>query len=229
MDGYGNLIAARLRKLAAARRTGVLPFTGDNDGAIYFSDGGVTGAECRRTPPGSGLEPGPGLEPATLAGPRRLPAIAGAVEPVVDAALELLSSDARYGKFRSASSGFAGSALPVDDLLAEVARRQRLLRQLAGVLGADTTVVRNPSMAADRIRVSALQWALLIRVGDGATPRDLAWQLGRSVFGTTIEVYRLLALRLLSAPGHSDGAWDLSFVQAVAIADKEGKANEQPA
>ena len=42
----------------------------------------------------------------------------------------------------------------------------------------------------------------------GADPRpggrdaaDLAWELSRSVFGTTAEAYRLLALRLLSAAG----------------------------
>jgi hypothetical protein len=33
------------------------------------------------------------------------------------------------------------------------------------------------------------------------TPRDLAWDLSRSVFGTTIEAYRLLARQLLSVAG----------------------------
>jgi hypothetical protein len=51
--------------------------------------------------------------------------------------------------------------------------------------------------------VSAPQWALLVRVGDGTTPRTLAMALGRSVFGTTIEVGRLLALGLLVVPGHA--------------------------
>jgi len=50
-------------------------------------------------------------------------------------------------------------------------------------------------------RVSAVQWALLIRVRHGSTPRDLAWDLSRSVFGTTIEAYRLLARQLLSVAG----------------------------
>ena len=51
--------------------------------------------------------------------------------------------------------------------------------------------------------MSAPQWALLVRTGDGSTPRTLAMALGRSVFGTTIEVYRLLALGLLVVPGHA--------------------------
>ena len=38
MDGYGNLIAARLRKLAVTRSTGTLPFTGGHDGAINLRD-----------------------------------------------------------------------------------------------------------------------------------------------------------------------------------------------
>jgi hypothetical protein len=51
--------------------------------------------------------------------------------------------------------------------------------------------------------VSASQWALLVRTGGGSTPRALALGLGRSVFGTTIEVYRLLALGMLVVPGHA--------------------------
>jgi hypothetical protein len=34
---------------------------------------------------------------------------------------------------------------------------------------------------------------------DGSTARALAWELRRSVFGMTIDVYRLMALRMLSA------------------------------
>ena len=217
MDGYGNLIATRLRKLAAARSTGMLPFTGDNDGAICFRDGRVVFARAKRTPGPSvpeGLEPAlaagrPGQaggwpDQASTAGPfGRLGALLAATEPTLDAALELLSSESRYGKFRPTEFlGFSPArSIPLEWLLAEVARRQRLLRQLSAVLTPDTTVVRNPQLSEPGIQVSARQWAVLIRVREGATPRDLAWELSRSVFGTTAEVYRLLALRLLSAAG----------------------------
>jgi hypothetical protein len=76
-----------------------------------------------------------------------------------------------------------------------------VLGQLSVVLSADTALARNPRIRPDTIRVSAVQWALLIRVRHGSTPRDLAWDLSRSVFGTTIEAYRLLARQLLSVAG----------------------------
>jgi len=215
VDGYGNLIAARLRKLAAARSTGMLPFPGDNDGALYFRDGNVIFAESKRTPglvPPDGLQPAPpdpGSPPAdpVLAGRPRLSgslaALLAVTEQTADAALELLSSESRFARFRSTRAlGFTTAAsLPVEWLLAEVTRRQRLLRQLSAILTPDTAVTRHPHLDVPGVQVSARQWALLIRVRDEATPRDLAWELGRSVFGTTAEVYRLIVLRLLSAAG----------------------------
>ena len=87
--------------------------------------------------------------------------------------------------------------------------------------------------------MSPLQWALLIRVRDGSTPRSLAWELGRSVFGTTLEIYRLLALRLLSSAGpraHRNGREPeygpatMSFVRAVsAEAVSHEKGGSMPA
>jgi hypothetical protein len=121
-------------------------------------------------------------------------------EPTVDAALELLSSESRLSKFRPSRTPPPGlmARIPAEGLLAEVARRQRLLKQLSAVITTDTAVARNRDMRSPSVQVSALQWALLIRVGDGSTPRGLAWELNRSVFGTTTEIYRLLALRLLA-------------------------------
>jgi hypothetical protein len=101
-------------------------------------------------------------------------------------------------------------------------RRQRVLGQLSAVLTADTALARNPHIRPDAIRVSALQWALLIRVRHGSTPRDLAWDLSRSVFGTTLEAYRLLARQLLSVTGPrpdgpEPGLAAMSFVRAVSV------------
>jgi len=221
VDGYGNLIAARLRKLAVARSTGMLPFSGDNDGAIYFKDGKIVFAESKRTPGlaiPEGLNPvPPGLpsaasadmaEAAEAASPppfSKLSTLMMVTEPTVDAALELLSSESRYTKFRAGTvlSFSPAFSMPLEWLLTEVARRQQLLGQLSAVLTPDTTVVRNPQLSVPGVLVSAGQWALLIRVRDGATPRGLAWELGRSVFSTTAEVYRLLVLRLLSATAYT--------------------------
>jgi hypothetical protein len=250
VDGYGNLVITRLRKLAAARSTGSLPFSGSCDGAIYFEDGLVSYAESGRTPgpvipvvpvvPGFGPDqPGPGAD-GTTAGPvspqpfSRLVKMLATAEPTVDAALELMSSEARLSKFRPSRMPPPGlmSRIPLEGLLAEVARRQRVLKQLSAIITADTAVVRNRDIRSPSVEVSALQWSLLIRVGDKSTPRGLAWELNRSVFSTTTEVYRLLALRLLAVvagPPTSGAALAeipergpaiLSFVRAAS--DQEG-------
>jgi hypothetical protein len=218
-DSYGAAIAARLRRLATTGRTGMLPFAGQADGAIYFSGGQVVYAESARTPGLAAPQDAPGA--ATLTG----------TEPVADAALDLLASQSNPARFRSARLPAASlpSGVTVDSLLAEVGRRHRILDQVAATITPDTTVLRSPRMSARSIQVSALQWAMIIRVGDGSTPRALAWELRRSVFGTTLDVYRLMALRLLAAldfrsPHGSAalreppprGVLALSYVRAVA-------------
>ncbi len=49
VNGYANLIAARLRKLADEGSTGMLPVSGRGDGAIFFRGGQVVYAESSRT------------------------------------------------------------------------------------------------------------------------------------------------------------------------------------
>ena len=219
-DDYDSLLAARFRKLAVAGSTGVLPFSGAGDGAVYFRDGEIIFARSTRTP---------GPPDGTAAGETPYTRLAGALamaEPTIDATAELLISESRFTKFRSARTPVSDTApgLGVEGLLAEVARRRRILAQLAPVVTADSTVARIPQLRTPDIRVSTLQWALLIRVRDGSTPRSLAWELGRSVFGTTLEIYRLLALRLVSSAGQRGhrngrdpefGPATMSFVRAV--------------
>jgi hypothetical protein len=228
-DGHADGVTARLRKLAAAGSTGVLPVSGASDGAIYLLDGQVAFAESRRTPgPARAAAPGGPLPLSRIA---RLLAV---TEPTVDAALDLLAGEPRCARFRPARArpgslpgGVPPARLPVDALLTEVARRQRLLAQVAGVITADTAVARNPRLACSAVRVSAAQWALLIRVGPGSTPRALAWELDRSVFSTTADMYRLLILRLLSAGGDSParGPAGLSFVRASS--DRNGDQSDR--
>ena len=50
VDGYANLIAARLRKLADDGSTGMLPMSGHGEGAIFFRGGQIVYAESSRTP-----------------------------------------------------------------------------------------------------------------------------------------------------------------------------------
>jgi hypothetical protein len=221
-DGYPSLIAGRLRKISAADSTGMLPFSGGSDGAIYFRDGKVVYAESARTP-------GPAADayPAYTAGLPplgRIVAIRAVTEPIIDAVLELFASQTRPAKFRSSRLPAVGlvSGIGVEALLAEIGRRQRLMKQLSAVLTPDTAVTRNPHLRSESIRISAWQWALLIRVRHGCTPRDLAWDLGRSVFGTMTDVHRLLVLRLLSTVGEvpERDLAAMSFVRAAS--DKKG-------
>ena len=251
VNGYANLIAARLRKLADEASTGTLPVSGRGDGAIFFRGGQVVYAESSRTsPPGpraTGLDvlaltssEAPGfagaggtdeaglvaVRPGWLGGLGRLGGMLEITELIIDALTELLSSESRYAKFRHAEVLPVGQGRPiaVETLLAEVRRRHEVLRQLAAVLTPDTPVAREPSLPAPSAQVSPAQWALLSRVGGGTTPRGLAVQLGRSVFGTTMEVYRLVQLGLLVVPGCPEPAGEqaarqpaatMSFIRAV--------------
>jgi hypothetical protein len=243
-------VAGRLRRLAAASSTGTLPFAGASEGTIVFRQGLVVAAESSGTP-GRGAGWSPAASPRLAlaqAGVEEAPApLARALaetEPMIDAVLDLMSGRSSPSRFRSAKGRGtppAGQGTPpaaglqVEALLGEVRRRQHLLAQMSGSLTPDTVVRRNPELASPRVQVSALQWALIIRAGAWTTPRELAWQLGRSVFGTTAEVYRLMALRLLSVaddqgpaagqlpPEPSErGPLALSFIQA-ATADGGGQ------
>lgn len=226
VNDYDKHLASRLTKLAAAGSSGVAPVSSPVAGAIYFQDGRVVFAECGRTPHPTQLSSSLG---AMLAGG----------EATVDAALELLSNRSTSGRFRpmaqpardasfDSNLRFDGnfsldshvsldgnSSFEVEGLLAEVARRRRLLRQMAGFT-ADSPLARNPSLPAERMQVSAGQWALIIRVYPGSTSRGLAWALGRSVFSTTSEIYRLIVLGLVTAEVVPDGgAEPVSFTRAL--------------
>ena len=205
VGGYANLIAARLRKLAAEGSTGMLPLSGHGDGAIFFHGGQVAYAESSRTPAPVRRAPRPPAGPAAApwSGLDRLAGLLALAEPTIDAITDLMSSESRYAKFRPSEAPPAAPVCPlsIQTVLAEVERRSYLLRQLEPVITADTYIARYAPRDSPRFQVSARQWALLVRAGHGSTPRTLALALGRSVFGTTLEVHRLLALGLLAVPG----------------------------
>jgi hypothetical protein len=217
MQFHVDSFATRLGKLAEGGRTGALHISGDLGGVVYFRDGDVIYAESARTP-----------GPASLPGP--LGWALAVRESTVDAAFDLLSDTAHpaTSRFRNAESPGVGEAvgIPVDTLLAEVARRREVCAQLSAALTADTAVIPNPHLAPRGVHVSTLQWAVLIRVGDQSTPRSLAFELQRSVFGTVLEVFRLVSLGLLTVaddpdppagqvPGQAFRRDAVSFVQAV--------------
>ena len=256
VNGYANLIAARLRKLGEEQCTGMLPVTGHGDGAVFFRGGRVVYAESSRTPLlgappvragrariADGDLPRPGSTTGELVATRSVE-LAGlgtlaVTEAVIDAVTDLLSSESRYAKFRPSEDPPPAAARPVavELLLAEVQRRHDVLRQLAPVLTPDTRISRASALDAPSVQVSAAQWALLVRAGAGTTPRNLAVYLGRSVFGTTIEVGRLVELGLLAVPGrpaiaagHPDArrseAWASRLSAPLAV--REAAMGEEP-
>lgn len=186
MNDYNQQIAARLSRLGAARCTGALPISGYSSGAIYLLDGRVIGAESSRTP----VVADPGGTSLTRA--------VTIAESAIDAALDLLSSRSTCSRFRPTKvrPDTEAISVPVGGLLAEVARRRQLLRQMAGVT-ADLALARNPELPIGQVQLTCAEWALLVRVRPRATPRELAWTLRRSVFGTTVDVHRLMLLGLL--------------------------------
>ena len=218
-------VAIRLGKLAEAGRTGSLYLSGDSGGVIYLSKGEIVAADSRRTPSLAariGTEEAGSFERTWMA-----------TETTIDAAAELMSTRPRHVRFRDpeedadgpGSTGIPG--MPLTTLMAEVNRRHNLLGQIAGVLTADAAVARNLRLRSHAVHVSDGQWTILMRLDQPATPRGLALALGRSVFGMTIEVYRMVIMDLVSpidvparpadpAGEAGRGRSALSFIRALA-------------
>ncbi len=217
-------VAIRLGKLAEARRTGALHLSGDSGGVIYVSEGEIVAAASRRTPSLAdriGADKAGSFERSWLA-----------MEATIDAIMELMSARPRHVRFREPGEepgpdlpGISGMPLPA--LMAEVTRRHNLLEQIAAVLTPDSAVARNLRLRSRAVHVSDGQWAILLQLGQPVTPRALALGLGQSVFGTTIEVYRMVLMDLVSvvdvsaraadpARAASRGRSALSFIRALA-------------
>jgi hypothetical protein len=197
----GSPVALRLGKLAEAARTGSLDLSGDSGGAIYLSAGDIVAADSERTP---------SLAARTRA--EQAGSLAWtwlATEATIDAAMDLMSVRPRHVRFTepgeetgpgiAAIPGIPG--MPLTTLMAEVTRRHRLLEQIAAVLSPDAAVTRNLRLRSRAVHVCDSQWAILMRLGQPVTPRDVALELGQSVFGTTIEVYRMVIMDLVSVAG----------------------------
>jgi Domain of unknown function (DUF4388) len=206
MPPANSPVLIRLGKAADAGQTGVLHLSGESGGAIYLSQGVIAYAESGRAPDLSTR-----LEKAALAAP------AGTVsslerswlarEATVDAVTEISSVKSRQARFRaSAELDLSVTAsMPVAVLITEVSRRHEVIRQMSAVLTADTAVARCPRLSSRAVRVSGLQWAIAIRAKDPVTPRGLALELGQSVFGTTVESFRMVSMGLLAVAGTPAG------------------------
>jgi hypothetical protein len=202
-----NPVAVRLGKLADAGKTGALYLSGESGGIIHFKKGEIVVADSRATP---GLRSR--IERAKeLAGQQTVTSFERdwlAREATIDAGTEMLSVKPRYVRFREVENGPAddgAGAMTVSELVTEVSRRHALLGQLSAVLAPDTLVARNPRLKSRAIHVSDIQWDILTRLNDPASARGLAHELGQSVFGTTIEVFRMSVMELVSVAGTPAG------------------------
>jgi Domain of unknown function (DUF4388) len=198
-----NPVAVRLGKLADAGKTGVLSLSGESGGAIHLEKGEIAYAECRVTPSlRTRIERAEELAGHKLVGSFERTWMAR--EATADAATELLSVKPRYVRFRESDNPAADASadgMPVGELITEVSRRHELLGQMSAVLAPDTPVVRNPRLKSRVIHVSDIQWAILMRLDDPAPARTIAQGLGQSVFSATIEVFRMVAMDLVSLAG----------------------------
>lgn len=220
-------VALRLAKLAEAARTGSLDLSGDSGGVIYVSAGDIVAADSHRTP---GLAARTRKEEAGSFEWTWL-----ATEATIDATMDLMSVRPLHVQFTEPGedTGPGIPAIPglaLTTLMDEVTRRHRLLEQIAAVLTPDVEVARNPRLRPGAVHVSDSQWTILMQLAQPGTARDLALELGQSVFGMTIEVYRMVVMGLVSvadAPGGNAPGGDaaggagriwpaLSYIRAVA-------------
>jgi hypothetical protein len=214
-----EMVTTQLGKLAQAGRTGVLWLPGDHGGVIRLHHGDVTGAESPRTPDlASRLArwpAGPGRD-STASELEREWVVR---EAIADAAFDLLAKAPRAGRFTGgpASGPDGAGTMTVGELLAEVNRRREITRQLSACVTADSVVARDPRFRGGGVHIPASQWALLVRMNGPVTPRRLAMERGRSVFTTTLDVFRLITVGLVTAAGGQppDGQL-ISFTRATA-------------
>jgi len=196
-------VLSRLGKAAASGRTGMLHVPG---GAIYLSEGMVAYAESRRTP-----DLAVRLEKAAAVAHTGTVSLLErrwlAREATVDAATELLAGRPRQARFRACAEldVSVAATMPLAVLISEVSRRHEISRQMSAILTADTVIAQRPRLPGHVVRVSDFQWAIVMLARHPVTPRHLALELGQSVFGTTIESFRMVSMGLLAVPGAPAG------------------------
>lgn len=180
----------RLTSLGASGWSGMLVASGHVHGEIHLVNGQIVHARC-----------GAAADDQTRSnrGIRDL-----VIREVVLDAVRELAEDAAAARWRirghGSLDGAESTSIPVAFALAEVSRRAAVLSQLAGLVTADTQVIRRARIDHGRVRISPSQWALLAATDSLATPRALAHDLGDSIFRTVCRVAELLETGLLEDP-----------------------------
>lgn len=121
-----------------------------------------------------------------------------------DAAYFVLGDEPVQVRFESDRRHWLGPVATVDAgaVLTEVDRRARLLAEIADEPRLDTgPVTPTPRLRRDRIRLTALQWELIVHADGRANPTDLARRLGRAGYACLQAVRGLFADGLVRVPG----------------------------
>ncbi|NUP01872.1 MAG: transcriptional regulator [Nonomuraea sp.] len=210
-------LGSHLADLARERATGALRMGAD--GTVYLSDGRVTYMECARTPGVERLFAARGrMSESALCelqadggrtrllqeGPVSLGELQYAVHGVVlDAAYFLLPATGARPEFRPGEEHWLGGQwfFDVAELERERARRQERLTRIWPSSDVDTQPVRPiPRLPGHGVALSQVQWEIVVRADQKATPLELARHLGRSGYSVLLAVRKLAAAGLLVPP-----------------------------
>lgn len=216
-QGLSSLLRSALIACADGGLSGVLQVTGDPGGVIYLDGGGVTAIQTPGAPSAevillrsgrvsdvgwdaafaasaaNGRSMGAELESAALVGAGELEAVQWTT--LADAMFVLASGHVEECQPQPGEGDCLLPLIPAADpdlLLAEAARRVRVLATLYGIAGpyrdrfVAVPVVKRPGTLPSRGRDEILALA------DGRrTPRDIAFASGRGVYATMLQLARL--------------------------------------
>ena len=219
-----------LTDLAGSGATGALHVGGASPGVLHLADGQVVHAASAKVPGVGDLLTLSGRLPASVwqaaveegiadnrvgellvarghltAGELQL-CVLGVVH---DAAFFVLGADEVAVRFERDRPHWLGPVTTVDAraLVAEVERKNRLLTEAFDEPALDAAAVTPVlRLGRDRVRLTGLQWELIVAADGVATPADLARRLGRAGYACLLEVRRLAAERLVRLPGAPSGS-----------------------
>jgi hypothetical protein len=230
---------ALLAGLAHERSTGALRV--GRAGTVYLDEGRVTYMESAHTPGVERILAVRGR--VTEAALRRIAADGGSerllaegpvtlgelqfcvLGAVMDAAFFLLPTGGTRPKFRPGERHWLGGCwyFDVAGLVRECARRRAHLAQVWPSADVDAAPVRPvPRMPGDSVTLTKVQWELLARADQEATPLELARRLGRSAYSVLLGVRTLAAAGLLVPVEPDDDA------RRAAALPKRGQGRTPP-
>jgi hypothetical protein len=219
-----------LADLAASRATGALHVGSDPPGLLHFVDGHVTHAASPMAPGVGDLLTIGGRIPVSVwqsameSGMPDNRVGAALIEQghltrgelelcvlgvIYDAAYFVLAERPVPVRFEVDRPHWLGAVtgVPVDALTAEIRRRRAMLTDILDDPGFDRApVVPVTRVRRDRIRLSAVQWEIVLHADGQRTPTGMARHLGRAAYACLQEVRRLAADGLVRLPAPADTA-----------------------